>query len=121
MARERVGWDEDGLVSRTVPTARVAHAGAPRGGSPSQLGRITAIYRALRKGREDSKDEPGAVDFYYGEMEMRRARDRPPRTEAESRRGRDRRYRAGWGSDDSGGRTRDPDSLLTRRRLRSSR
>jgi hypothetical protein len=24
------------------------------------------------KGREDSKDEPGAADFYYGEMEMRR-------------------------------------------------
>jgi hypothetical protein len=30
------------------------------------------LYRALRKGREDSKDEPGAADFYYGEMEMRR-------------------------------------------------
>jgi hypothetical protein len=34
--------------------------------------RIAAIYRALRKGREDIKDEPGAADFYYGEMEMRR-------------------------------------------------
>jgi hypothetical protein len=33
---------------------------------------IAAIYRALRKGREDAKDEPGAGDFYYGEMEMRR-------------------------------------------------
>ena len=31
------------------------------------------MYRALRKGREDAKDEPGAADFYYGEMEMRRA------------------------------------------------
>ena len=30
------------------------------------------MYRALRKGREDNKDEPGAADFYYGEMEMRR-------------------------------------------------
>jgi hypothetical protein len=30
------------------------------------------IYRSLRKGREDNKDEPGAADFYYGEMEMRR-------------------------------------------------
>ena len=30
------------------------------------------VYRALRKGREESKDEPGAADFYYGEMEMRR-------------------------------------------------
>jgi hypothetical protein len=33
---------------------------------------IAAIYRDLRKGREDSKDEPGAADFYYGEMKMRR-------------------------------------------------
>ena len=34
--------------------------------------RIAHAYRALRKGREDSKDAPGAADFYYGEMEMRR-------------------------------------------------
>ena len=36
-------------------------------------GQIAGLYRALRKGREDAKDEPGAADFYYGEMEMRRA------------------------------------------------
>ena len=35
-------------------------------------GTIAGLYRALRKGREDTKDEPGAADFYYGEMEMRR-------------------------------------------------
>ena len=35
-------------------------------------GAIASLYRALRKGREDVKDEPGAADFYYGEMEMRR-------------------------------------------------
>ena len=35
-------------------------------------GQIAGLYRALRKGREDAKDEPGAADFYYGEMEMRR-------------------------------------------------
>jgi hypothetical protein len=34
--------------------------------------RIAALYRALRKALEDRKDEPGAADFYYGEMEMRR-------------------------------------------------
>jgi hypothetical protein len=28
--------------------------------------------QALRKGREDNRDVAGAVDFYYGEMEMRR-------------------------------------------------
>jgi len=33
---------------------------------------VAGLYRALRKGREDAKDEPGAADFYYGEMEMRR-------------------------------------------------
>jgi len=33
---------------------------------------IATIYRDLRKGRESNKDEPGAADFYYGEMEMRR-------------------------------------------------
>ena len=35
-------------------------------------GQIAGLYRALRKGREDAKDEPGAADFYYGECEMRR-------------------------------------------------
>jgi uncharacterized protein YjbI with pentapeptide repeats len=39
--------------------------------SPHPL-EVAALYRALRKGREDDKDEPGAADFYYGEMEMRR-------------------------------------------------
>jgi hypothetical protein len=42
---------------------------------PLPAQQIAAIYRSLRKGREDSKDEPGAADFYYGEMEMRRKRD----------------------------------------------
>jgi uncharacterized protein YjbI with pentapeptide repeats len=40
-------------------------------------GEIAGLYRALRKGREDIKDEPGAADFYYGEMEMRRRAHRP--------------------------------------------
>jgi uncharacterized protein YjbI with pentapeptide repeats len=37
---------------------------------------VARIYRALRKGREDEKDAPGADDFYYGEMEMRRRSER---------------------------------------------
>jgi hypothetical protein len=36
------------------------------------------IYRDLRKGMEDAKNEPGAADFYYGEMEMRRLVGRKP-------------------------------------------
>lgn len=34
---------------------------------------IADVYRAMRKAREGSHDYPGAADFYYGEMEMRRA------------------------------------------------
>ena len=40
---------------------------------------IAGIYRDLRKGLEDAKDEPGAADFYYGEMEMRRLATRGSR------------------------------------------
>jgi hypothetical protein len=41
--------------------------------TPLDPGQVAAVYRALRKGFEDNRDEPGAGDFYYGEMEMRRA------------------------------------------------
>ncbi|WP_455680808.1 pentapeptide repeat-containing protein [Streptomyces collinus] len=51
--------------------------GAGRAG-PSQL---APVYRALRKAFEDGKHEPGAADFYYGEMEMRRHADDIPRSE----------------------------------------
>ncbi|MFE6838585.1 pentapeptide repeat-containing protein [Streptomyces sp. NPDC057705] len=39
---------------------------------------LAALYRQLRKAFEDGKDEPGAADFYYAEMEMRRLG--PPRS-----------------------------------------
>ena len=42
---------------------------------------VAATYRALRKSREDGKDEPGGADFYYGEMEMRRKAARFPSIE----------------------------------------
>lgn len=41
-------------------------------------GRLAAPYRALRKAQEDSKNEPGAADFYYGEMELRRLDPQTP-------------------------------------------
>jgi uncharacterized protein YjbI with pentapeptide repeats len=44
---------------------------------PPDAEQVADVYRALRKGREDSKDEPGAADFYYGEMEMRRLANGP--------------------------------------------
>ncbi|MFD5305122.1 hypothetical protein ACFVOO_32435 [Streptomyces rochei] len=40
---------------------------------------LVPVYRALRKAFEDQKHEPGAADFYYGEMEMRRHADDIPR------------------------------------------
>lgn len=49
---------------------------------------VAPIYRSLRKAEEDRKNEPGAADFYYGEMEMRRAASR--RTDG------GRRRRAEW-------------------------
>jgi hypothetical protein len=42
---------------------------------------VAAVYRALRKGREDNKDESGGADFYYGEMEMRWHDDSEPLAE----------------------------------------
>ncbi|GGX57717.1 hypothetical protein [Streptomyces chartreusis] len=43
---------------------------------------VAAVYRQLRKALEDGKNEPGAADFYYGEMEMRRhSRDDTTRAE----------------------------------------
>lgn len=40
----------------------------------SEIGatQVSVLYRALRKSFEDSKNEAGAGDFYYGEMELRR-------------------------------------------------
>ncbi|OPG04726.1 hypothetical protein B1R27_23925 [Streptomyces sp. GKU 895] len=52
--------------------------GTGRAAGPLQL---APVYRALRKGFEDGKHEPGAADFYYGEMEMRRHADDIPRSE----------------------------------------
>ncbi len=53
------------------PAASTTDAAVPGRAVPTAL-EIAGIYRDLRKGLEDSKDEPGAADFYYGEMEMRR-------------------------------------------------
>ena len=50
------------------------HRDGPAGLDPRQ---IAAVYRALRQSREDNKDEAGAGDLYYGEMEMRRHSRRP--------------------------------------------
>ncbi|MFJ2131412.1 pentapeptide repeat-containing protein [Streptomyces sp. NPDC087845] len=61
-----------------APGWNAAVSGTVRVG-PAQL---APVYRALRKAFEDGKNEPGAADFYYGEMEMRR-HDRINTTRAE--------------------------------------
>jgi hypothetical protein len=67
---------------RAVETARIyvnpqSGARVDAGDLPPAL-EIAGIYRDLRKGLEDIKNEPGAADFYYGEMEMRRLAAREP-------------------------------------------
>ncbi len=76
------GWERRQVIAEEAAwratQARPGHWKAPPwpdpGDQPEVLncGAIAGLYRALRKGREDAKDEPGAADFYYGEMEMRR-------------------------------------------------
>ena len=80
----RVGWERRQMVAEEcawrASRSRPGRWTAPwwpdwaGGDKPAALspGAIAGLYRALRKSREDAKDEPGAADFYYGEMEMRR-------------------------------------------------
>lgn len=54
---------------------------APAGTASVAPASLSATYRHLRKSFEDSKNEPDAADFYYGEMEMRRNDKNRPRSE----------------------------------------
>lgn len=85
----RMGWEQRQVVAEECMwragqsrSGRWADPWWPDGAAPWPVGlekpmalapgAIAGVYRALRKSREDAKDEPGAADFYYGEMEMRR-------------------------------------------------
>jgi hypothetical protein len=56
------GWITDDAVeaadAKTVPRLSAAS--------------LAVLYRQLRQAIEDARNEPGAADLYYGEMEMRR-------------------------------------------------
>ena len=75
------GWERRQVIAEEVAW-RAARTRPGRWSAPEWLdmdepevlspGAVAVLYRALRKSREDAKDEPGAADFYYGEMEMRR-------------------------------------------------
>jgi hypothetical protein len=54
---------------------------APREEEVLEPAALAPVYRQLRKALEEGKDEPGAADFYYGEMEMRRHDPGTPRAE----------------------------------------
>jgi uncharacterized protein YjbI with pentapeptide repeats len=70
LAEEHRWRDQQGAWGWNGPDTR-APDWIPRADPPSAE-ELTGLYRALRNGRESIKDEPGAADFYYGEMEMRR-------------------------------------------------
>jgi uncharacterized protein YjbI with pentapeptide repeats len=84
-ARRRVIADEivwraqrRGRLSRlrAAPWRRLAHELSLETEPAFAPAEIASTYRDLRKGREERKDAPGAADFYYGEMEMRRCAGR---------------------------------------------
>lgn len=62
------------LVARLGPSEALGADRDPRGPASRLVtdDQLAVLYRALRKAREDAKDEPGAGDFYVGEMEARR-------------------------------------------------
>ncbi|MFE3290568.1 pentapeptide repeat-containing protein [Rhodococcus sp. NPDC059234] len=72
------GPEMEGTGSDAVPAP--AASGQDESRDLPDAATIAGIYRALRKGREDSGNEPGAADFYYGEMEMRRLARRETKT-----------------------------------------
>ena len=80
----RKWWRTGRRVLHDELTLRTSHATTETSGEPATTPtaplthrNVSATYRSLRKALEDSKDEPGAADFYYGEMEMRRLAAKP--------------------------------------------
>ncbi|MFI6522835.1 pentapeptide repeat-containing protein [Spirillospora sp. NPDC050679] len=74
ISRRRVTGDERRWRAANGPHAALwtPPADWPARVPPSSAAEVVKTYRALRKSREDAKDEPGAADFYYGEMDLRR-------------------------------------------------
>lgn len=79
LAEEQEWRARPGYPKRTHWYPSDCHSRGWAGASPQLMPlEIAALYRSLRKSREDAKDEPGAADFYYGEMEMRRKLETSP-------------------------------------------
>jgi uncharacterized protein YjbI with pentapeptide repeats len=76
VSRRKITGDERRWRSAHGPERQRARwavpADWPRRTPPVSAAQVARTYRALRRSREEARDEPGAADFYYGEMEMRR-------------------------------------------------
>jgi uncharacterized protein YjbI with pentapeptide repeats len=76
LRRRAEGWREAPVWTGGIWGEEEPHLERP--GEPElEPGDLAALYRALRKAREENKDQAGAGDLYYGEMEMRRASRHP--------------------------------------------
>jgi hypothetical protein len=83
--RRPAGWYSDELRPPGDDLPEPDHSASKSGEARRDAERVSVAYRALRKSFEDAKNEPGAADFYYGEMEMRRlARRGDPRHRPEN-------------------------------------
>ncbi|MET7929851.1 pentapeptide repeat-containing protein [Streptomyces sp. NPDC005349] len=80
-ARNIIAAEDTWRRSRSQSGTTPAESGATHESPVAQPGSLAPVYRYLRKSLEDGKDEPGAADFYYGEMEMRRLDGTRPRAE----------------------------------------
>jgi hypothetical protein len=66
------GYAQFAVPAGRLRTSRRMLADETADGTGDSPERVAALYRSLRKSFEDSKNEAGAGDFYYGEMEARR-------------------------------------------------
>ena len=78
--RGETSFDRTRKRERLADEVKLHDSDMPKEEESKEAERVKAkhfaqLYRDLRKGREDAKNEPGAADFYYGEMEMRRRSD----------------------------------------------
>jgi hypothetical protein len=68
----RLGWKLDGVHVGVELPRPVRGSAQPVLLTPLDPTQVESLYRELRRGLEMKSDMPGAADFYFGEMEMRR-------------------------------------------------
>ena len=69
----RIGWDTRSIQFGPRPEPRKRKQPPPPPWvPPRRASQVAAAYRDLRRSFEARSDMPGAADFYYGEMQMRK-------------------------------------------------